>query len=95
MSGHPDASEAGDRSGSVAGVVLDIVREVLASDAVRPDDDLFDLGFDSLLIVKAAARVRERLGADPPLSAYFDAGTVADLAQAVAGAPLLAAEETA
>jgi acyl carrier protein len=89
MSGHPDGSEAGDRSGAVAGAVLDIVREVLASDAVGPDDDLFDLGFDSLLIVKTAARVRERLGTDPPLSAYFDAGTVADLARAVADAPLL------
>jgi acyl carrier protein len=71
---------------SVADAVLDIVRDVLDSDAVRLDDDLFELGFDSLSIAMTAARVRERLGADPPLSAYFDAGTVADLAELVAAA---------
>jgi acyl carrier protein len=69
-----------------ATVVLDIVREVLEADAVRLDDDLFDLGFDSLSIVKTAARVRERLGADPPLAVYFDAGTVADLVRVVESA---------
>jgi acyl carrier protein len=63
--------------------VLDIVREVLDRDTVRPDDDLFDLGFDSLVIVRTAARVRERLGVDPPLAVYFNAGTVAELAAAV------------
>jgi acyl carrier protein len=73
---------------ATAGVVLDIVREVLDADAVRLDDDLFDLGFDSLSIVKTAARVRERLGADPPLAAYFDAGTVADLVRLVESAGL-------
>jgi acyl carrier protein len=87
MSQQTDGSGAGDRGGGVAGAVLDIVREVFESDAVGPDDDLFDLGFDSLLIVKTATRVRERLGADPPLAVYFDAGTVADLARAVADAP--------
>jgi acyl carrier protein len=87
MSHQTDGSGAGDRGGVVAGAVLDIVREVFESDAVGPDDDLFDLGFDSLLIVKTATRVRERLGVDPPLAVYFDAGTVEDLARAVADAP--------
>ncbi|MEQ4305623.1 acyl carrier protein [Plantactinospora sp. B6F1] len=66
--------------------VLKIVREVLDVDPVRPEDDLFDLGFTSLAIVKTAARVSERLDADLPLSAYFDAATVADLVAAVAAA---------
>jgi acyl carrier protein len=76
--------------------VLDIVREVLATKrvgvAVGLQDDLFDLGFDSLLIVQVAARVRERLGVDPPLSVYFDAGTVAELGEAVAAAAPLRPE---
>ncbi|MGI5150078.1 phosphopantetheine-binding protein [Plantactinospora sp. CA-294935] len=63
--------------------VLEIVREVLDVDPVRPEDDLFALGFTSLAIVKTAARVRERLDAELPLSAYFDAATVADLVAAV------------
>jgi acyl carrier protein len=62
--------------------VYAIVDEVLER-PVRPDDDLYDLGFDSLLISRTAARVRERLGVDLPLAAYFNAGTVAELAAAV------------
>ena len=46
-------------------VVLDIVREVLDGQPVAPDDDLFDLGFDSLLVARTAARVRERLRRGP------------------------------
>lgn len=78
---------------AVVEVLLDILRDVLESDRVRLDDDLFDLGADSLVIVKTAARVRERLGLDPPLAAYFDAGTVADLARAICDAPPLPAGE--
>ncbi|WP_426502049.1 acyl carrier protein [Dactylosporangium sp. McL0621] len=62
--------------------VYAIVDEVLERPA-RPDDDLYDLGFDSLLIARTAARVRERLGVDLPLAEYFNAGTVAELAAAV------------
>jgi acyl carrier protein len=65
-------------------IVLEIVREVSGGDAV-PGDDLFDLGFDSLKIAMTAARVRERLDVDLPLSTYFDAATVADVAAAVKG----------
>lgn len=83
---------AGDGPAAVE-VVLDILREALGSGPVHPDDDLFDLGVDSLVIVKTAARVRERLGVDPPLAAYFDAGTVAELARMVSDAPPLPAGE--
>jgi acyl carrier protein len=62
--------------------VYAIVDEVLER-PVGPDEDLYDLGFDSLLISRTAARVRERLGVDLPLAAYFNAGTVAELAAAV------------
>ncbi|GAA4443903.1 hypothetical protein GCM10023170_020810 [Phytohabitans houttuyneae] len=63
--------------------VLEIVRQVLDDPRVGPDDDLFDAGFDSLTVVRTAARVRERLGVDLPLGTYFDAATVSDLAAAV------------
>jgi acyl carrier protein len=88
MRDQPAGSVTGDRPGVVE-ALLGILREALQSDAVQPEDDLFDLGVDSLVIVKTAARVRERLGVDPPLSAYFDAGTVAELARTVSGAPPL------
>lgn len=63
--------------------VLDIVRQVLGDPRVGPNDDLFDAGFDSLTVVRTAARVRERFGVDLPLGTYFDAATVTDLAVAV------------
>ncbi|MEE6260936.1 acyl carrier protein [Plantactinospora sonchi] len=66
--------------------VLEIVREVLDADPVRLEDDLFDLGFSSLAIVRTAARVRDRFGAEPALSEYFEAVTVADLVAVVAAA---------
>lgn len=80
-------------SEATAQVVRDIVDEVLQRNDLGPGtavglaDDLYDLGFDSLLIIQVAARVRQRLGADPPLAAYFDAGTVAELVTAVETAP--------
>lgn len=76
-----------------ARVIRDIVSEVLDRNDLSPDtpvglaDDLYELGFDSLLIIQVAARVRERLGVDPPLASYFDAGTVAELVAAARAAP--------
>jgi acyl carrier protein len=68
---------------STEAVVLEIVRDVLGDAGVRLDDDLFELGYDSLRIARTAARVRERLDVDLPLSVYFDAATVAELAGTV------------
>jgi acyl carrier protein len=66
-----------------AETVLGIVREVLDRPAVQLDDDLYDLGFTSLQIMRTAARVTERTGIELPLTEYFDAATVAELAAAV------------
>ena len=68
---------------TTTGAVLAIVRQVLDDPGVGLDDDLFDAGFDSLVVVRTAARVRERLGVDLPLGTYFDAATVTDRAAAV------------
>jgi long-chain acyl-CoA synthetase len=76
--------DSGAGGPDLADGVLDIVREVLGRDTIGPRDDLFEAGFDSLAIVKTAARVRERLGVDVPLAAYFDAGTPAELGAAIA-----------
>jgi acyl carrier protein len=76
-----------------ARLMRDIVDEVLTGNELNPgapvdlDDDLYELGFDSLIIIQVAARVRERLGVDPPLGAYFDAGTVGELVTLVRDAP--------
>ncbi|HEX9942995.1 MAG TPA: amino acid adenylation domain-containing protein, partial [Thermoanaerobaculia bacterium] len=64
-----------------------IWEEVLGTGEVGVHDKFFDLGGHSLLAVRAQALVRERLGVDLPLPAFFRASTVAGLARLAAEAP--------
>ncbi|MFJ4685150.1 amino acid adenylation domain-containing protein [Streptomyces sp. NPDC088789] len=63
--------------------VAAIWREVLGLTSLGPDDDLFDLGAHSLTITQVAARIRDRLGVEVPLHVFYDAPTVAAVADAV------------
>jgi non-ribosomal peptide synthetase component F/acyl carrier protein len=66
--------------GSLEDQLAGIWREVLRVEHVGPSDDFFDLGGHSLLATKIAALVRDRLGVEVPLRTFFDAPTVAELA---------------
>ncbi|MFJ8005323.1 type I polyketide synthase [Streptomyces fagopyri] len=63
--------------------------EMLGLDRVGVHDNFFELGGHSLLGLQLVARIRRRFGADLPLSALFDALTVAELASSLRtdGAP--------
>ena len=71
-------------------VIADIWAEVLGFDQVGRHDDFFDLGGHSVLATQVAARLRVALGRDVPERALFDWPTVATLADAVPGYPVMA-----
>ncbi len=58
--------------------------EVLGVERVGVHQDFFEAGGHSLLVMRVVSRVRERFRVDLPLSAFFDAPTVAGLAAEVA-----------
>ena len=61
-------------------LLVQIWGEVLKIDAVGIRDNFFELGGHSLLAIQIISRVREAFDKDVPLSALFDAPTVAGLA---------------
>ena len=57
--------------------------EALGIGGIGADDNLFELGGDSLLAIRLLARVRKAYGVDIHPAAFFKAPSVADLAQQV------------
>ncbi|MGK5629466.1 thioester reductase domain-containing protein [Streptomyces sp. URMC 123] len=61
--------------------VADVWREVLGLREVDVDEDFFEVGGHSLRAVRVLLRLRERLGVDLPVQAFFEAPTVSALAE--------------
>ncbi|WP_137973083.1 non-ribosomal peptide synthetase [Pseudomonas sp. F(2018)] len=70
-----------------------IWQEVLEVAQVGLDDNFFELGGHSLLATQAVALLRQRLGLELPLRAFFEAQDLAALAAALDGQAPAAAEE--
>ena len=56
---------------------------LLKRDAVGVNDDFFDLGGHSLLVIKLVASIRKQLGIEMPPASVFDHSTPSALALAV------------
>ncbi|MFC4126656.1 non-ribosomal peptide synthase/polyketide synthase [Nocardia rhizosphaerae] len=65
--------------------VAEVFGEVLGRDLVGLDDDFFELGGNSLVATRVAARLGAALSTRVPVRTLFEASTVADLAAALAG----------
>ncbi|GLZ16316.1 hypothetical protein Acsp04_65510 [Actinomadura sp. NBRC 104425] len=76
-----DGEAAGDDS--VESRFYELVREVLAVPDVRPGDNFFRLGGQSILATRLAGRLRDELGITVPMRAVFEADTLSDLAAVV------------
>ncbi len=65
--------------------VTDVWRELFGADRISLDDNFFDLGGHSLLLVRAHAQLRNRVRADLPIVALLQYPTVRALARFLAG----------
>jgi amino acid adenylation domain-containing protein len=83
----PEAAPAEERGAEartqVEEVLAGIWADVLRVEHVGVDDNFFHLGGHSLLATVVLARVQETLGVRMPLSAFFTAATVSELAARV------------
>jgi acyl carrier protein len=66
--------------------LVQIFRDVLLRDDVRPSDDFFVLGGDSFLAVDLTLAIEERTGRCIPLLLVFEASTAAALAREIGAA---------
>ena len=69
--------------GATAAAVAEIWCDVLGLPDIGPDENLFDLGGHSLVIMQIMARIRQRLGVEVPMDAFFVTPTVAGIASAI------------
>lgn len=72
-----------DGSDHITAALCEICREVLGNPAVRPEDDLFDLGAHSLVLMQILGRLGLVLGVTIPIDILYDADLVSDVAAAV------------
>jgi acyl carrier protein len=63
--------------------VRSVAAEALGLPDVRPDDNLLDLGVDSLVATRIVATLRTQYLVDIPLIDVFDASDVRDFAERV------------
>jgi amino acid adenylation domain-containing protein len=84
-SGGSDGSNGLDGMDAVTAALCEICREVLGIPVVRPEDDLFDLGAHSLVLMQIIGRLGLVLGATIPVDILYDADLVSDVAAAVVG----------
>jgi acyl carrier protein len=81
----PDSAPVPDGTpASLSGRLRDLWAEVLGVAVIRPEDDFFDLGGDSLVAVELISRIRESFGVATSIVAVFENPTLAAMATVLA-----------
>jgi thioesterase domain-containing protein/acyl carrier protein len=73
---------------SIEVALTGIWRELLGTEAIRPDDSFFELGGHSLLAVELFARIERQFGTLMPISTLFASPTVETLARRIESAQI-------
>jgi acyl carrier protein len=81
--------------GRLQSAVADIWARTLGLNRVGSEDNFFDLGGHSLLVVKVQTEIRRELGRDVPVVALFENPTVAAVARYLDSSTTLADDEEA
>ncbi|RKH35462.1 amino acid adenylation domain-containing protein [Corallococcus praedator] len=79
----PLATEVPASVGEIQQRVMDIWRERLGAVEMGPDDDFLELGGNSLMAAQMLTRLRETFNVQLPLSALFEAPTVAGISKRI------------
>jgi acyl carrier protein len=74
---------SGPRGEAIEAEMYEMWKEALGVETLRPDDEFFELGGDSLSAVQLMRRVREQFGVELGISVLFDCPTVQALAAEV------------
>jgi phthiocerol/phenolphthiocerol synthesis type-I polyketide synthase E len=88
----PTAPASGDELYEQVSAIL---ADVLGAEELRPDDDFFALGGDSLTATLVTSRVRDELNIDAPLETIFDYTTLAEFVRELAAVAALGAQNGA
>lgn len=83
--GQPDPTEpvAAGSDAELQTLLSTVWASVLGTEHIRPDDDFFELGGDSIMSVQLILGIEERLGVHVPAVAVFEESTLGGMAQRI------------
>jgi amino acid adenylation domain-containing protein len=79
------AAPAASAVDAFTGQVCALITEILDVPPVRPGDDFFELGGNSVAVMRVAAIIAQRWSVEVPTEVFYDTETIADLAAAIQG----------
>jgi amino acid adenylation domain-containing protein len=82
-SGAGNADAVRPRPDGFAARVLALIAEILDLPSVSAGEDLFDLGGDSLTVMRIAARIKEKHGIEVSAELFYDTDTVGELVEQI------------